>query len=78
MVKIRQKISGCLRTRSGADDFCGLRSYLSTARTQGHNVLGVLRQVTDGQEPAEQLPCRKPLRTSCSTTKPARVAPSTT
>lgn len=49
MVKIRQKISGCLRTRSGADDFCGLRSYLSTARKQGHNALHVLRQLADGQ-----------------------------
>lgn len=49
MVKIRQKISGCLRTTSGAEAFCALRSYLSTARKQGHNALDVLRQLTDGQ-----------------------------
>ncbi len=49
MVKIRQKISGCLRTHTGAQAFCTLRSYLSTARKQGRNALGVLRQLTDGQ-----------------------------
>ncbi len=60
MVKIRQKISGCLRT-TGTEAFCALRSYLSTARKQGHNALDVLRQLTEGQpwigsptqEPAE-------------------------
>lgn len=49
MVKIRQKISGCLRTTAGAEAFCALRSYLSTARKQDHNALDVLRQLTDGQ-----------------------------
>lgn len=49
MVKIRQKISGCLRTTTGAEAFCALRSYLSTARKQGHNALDVLRQLTEGQ-----------------------------
>jgi len=49
MVKIRQKISGGLRTTSGAEAFCALRSYLSTARKQSHNTLDVLRQLTDGQ-----------------------------
>ena len=48
MVKIRQKISGCLRTEHGAEAFCALRSYLSTARKQGHNALDVLRQLTNG------------------------------
>ncbi len=48
MVKLRQKISGCLRTHAGAQAFCTLRSYLATAAKNGHNSLDVLRQLADG------------------------------
>lgn len=42
MMKLQQKISGCFRTLSGADCFCLIRSYLSTARKQGVNMLDAL------------------------------------
>lgn len=37
MPKVKQKISGCFRTRNGADTFCTLRSYLATMHKQGEN-----------------------------------------
>lgn len=39
MLKVQQKISGSFRTRLGADTFCAIRSYLSTVRKQGGNVI---------------------------------------
>jgi transposase len=49
MVKLRQKISGGLRTWAGAQMFCAIRSYLSTARKHGINALDALTQLHNGQ-----------------------------
>jgi transposase len=48
MVKLRQKISGCLRTLTGARQFCALRSYLSTAAKHGLAILHALTRLTEG------------------------------
>ena len=48
MVKVQQKISGCFRTTDGAKVFSRIRSYISTARKQGQNVLNALQAVFDG------------------------------
>jgi transposase len=49
MVKLRQKASGCLRTFTGARQFCAIRSYLSTAAKHGLGVFDALVMLTKGQ-----------------------------
>ena len=39
MDKLQQKISGCFRSRTGADAFCRIRGYLSTLRVQSRGML---------------------------------------
>lgn len=48
MPKVKQKISGCFRTVTGADNFCTIRSCLDTLRKQGHSMLEVLRRAFIG------------------------------
>lgn len=48
MVKLRQKISGGLRTLTGAHTFCAIRSYLTTTRKHGITALEALTQLHNG------------------------------
>src|SRR3954469_19570156 len=48
MVKIKQKVSGCMRTLTGAQDFAAMRSYLSTAAKHGRRPFDVLTELTSG------------------------------
>jgi hypothetical protein len=49
MPKLRTKVSGCLRTLTGAEEFAAIRSYTATAVRHGQNMLDVLVQAADHQ-----------------------------
>jgi transposase len=49
MIKLRQKVSGCLRTLTGATQFCAIRSYLSTAAKHGVSFFDALTTLTEGR-----------------------------
>ena len=49
MAKLKQKVSGCLRTLIGARQFCAIRSYLSTAAKHGLQFFDALVMLTEGR-----------------------------
>ncbi len=49
MIKLRQKVSGCMRTLAGAKQFCAIRSYLSTAAKHNQHFFNALVMLTEGQ-----------------------------
>jgi transposase len=48
MMKIKQKISGCFRTMTGAQEFCITRSFVSSLRKQGLNIFQGLVRAAQG------------------------------
>jgi transposase len=57
MLKVKQKISGCFRTEKGEEEFCRMRSYISTMKKQGHSVMETIRSVFTGKVPMPTLRC---------------------
>lgn len=48
MLKVKQKISGCFRTDGGAEDYCRLRSYVSTMKKQGRRLMETSKSIFTG------------------------------
>jgi transposase len=49
MSKLRIKISGCMRSMTGAEEFCAIRSYLATAARHGTGALDALTSAFQGR-----------------------------
>ena len=48
MLKVQQKVSGCFRTLAAAQTFARIRSYISTVRKHGLDILATLRDALAG------------------------------
>ena len=49
MVKVKQKVSGCFRTLTGAEEFAANRGYISTARKNDQNIFKAIRSAFDNR-----------------------------
>jgi transposase len=49
MAKLRIKVSGCMRSMTGAEAFCAIRSYLATASRHGISWLDALTRAAGGR-----------------------------
>ena len=53
MSKVKQKVSGCFRTRRYAEAYCRISSYLQTMARRGYNPLVAIQMALSGQIYAE-------------------------
>ncbi|WP_419628683.1 IS66 family transposase [Thiolapillus sp.] len=49
MSKVKQKVSGCFRTRKHAEAYCRISSYLQIMANQGYNPLVAIQMAFSGQ-----------------------------
>ena len=56
MSKLRIKVSGCMRSMTGAQIFCALRTYLATATRHGISALDALTHAAEGDPWIPEIP----------------------
>jgi transposase len=49
MSKVKQKVSGCFRTRQYAEAYCRISSYLQTTGNRGCNPLVAIQMTLSGE-----------------------------
>lgn len=49
MMKVKQKISGCFRSKQGATSFATIRSYIDTMRKNGFSIMDAIGQAIAGK-----------------------------
>ena len=49
MAKVKQKVSGCFRSEHGAEQFARIRSYVSTVKKQGQDILEAMQNIFLGK-----------------------------
>jgi transposase len=49
MLKVKQKISCLFRSIEGSITFCRIRSYISTVKKNGINVIGALKSIFENK-----------------------------
>jgi len=54
MIKIKQKISGTFRSKKGSENFCKIRSYISTAIKHEENVFDAIKDIYTGSSFLEE------------------------
>ena len=53
MSKVKQKVSGCFRTKKYAEAYCRISSYLQTMANKGYNPLVAIQMAFSGQIPSD-------------------------
>ncbi|HET7117427.1 MAG TPA: transposase, partial [Hanamia sp.] len=49
MMKVKQKISGCFRSKDGASSFAIIRSYIDTMRKNGYSIMDAIGLAMSGK-----------------------------